>query len=449
MIPTTQVGAKETFSDISGHGAKNDIMYLYEKNIIGGFEDGTFKPNQPITRAQVASMLVKALDYELIENPTVSFKDVTNKSSYYKVLATVNERGIIRGDNGYMNPSKPTTRGQMAAILRRSFDLPLVSEPAFKDVTSANGFYRDINSIAKEGIAGGYPDGTYKPGNSVTRAQFSSFLVRALEYKEGAKEENKEENKEEDKEVSYTIGQKGTAIEQDGWLYTIKGINLVKINQKTKEEVVLLSNADFTQDGGNKSRIDVGFPIIKYNDELYIPYWSSVSEADELPRRYGLMKTSINGGEYEEIILQGSNVNNNVVNRNMYVWNDRIYYTVEKAYRTPTKTFDETVNVDESLHFYSTKLDGSNPKLESTIDARVIFEEIGNYIQKPTFSQDNKSVKYDQSAMYYFNKKGVFKYDLTNGKSAKLSSTQAKDMKVSGSGLEIVDVNGKQHTLKK
>ena len=187
IVPITQVEAKETFSDIGKHGAKNDIMYLYEKNIIGGYEDGTFKPNQPITRAQVSSMLVKALDYELIEDPTVKFKDVTNKSSYYKILATVNEKGILRGDNGYMNPSKPTTRGQMAAILRRSFGLPLVSEPSFKDVTPANGFFSDINSIAKEGITGGYPDGTYKPANSVTRAQFSSFLVRALEGKDEGK----------------------------------------------------------------------------------------------------------------------------------------------------------------------------------------------------------------------------------------------------------------------
>ena len=119
MIPSMQVEAKEQFSDLEGIGAKNDIMYLYEKNIIGGFEDGTFKPNQPITRAQVSSMLVKALDYELIDNPTVNFKDVTNKSGYYKVLATVSEKGILRGDNGYMRPNEPTTRGQMAAILKK------------------------------------------------------------------------------------------------------------------------------------------------------------------------------------------------------------------------------------------------------------------------------------------------------------------------------------------
>ena len=100
------------------------------------------------------------------------------------------------------------------------------------------------------------------------------------------------------------------------------------------------------------------------------------------------------------------------------------------------RTFDETVNVDEPLYFYSVKLNGSDPKLEATIDARVIFEDVGGYIKKPTISQDNKSVKYDHSAMYYFNKKGVFKYDLINGKSTRLTSVQAKDMKVTT--LELI-----------
>ncbi|WP_342504710.1 S-layer homology domain-containing protein [Sporosarcina sp. FSL K6-2383] len=437
MIPSMQVEAKERFTDLEGIGAKNDIMYLYEKNIIGGFEDGTFKPNQPITRAQVSSMLVKALDYELIDNPTVNFKDVTNKSGYYKVMATVSEKGILRGDNGYMRPNEPTTRGQMAAVLRRAFDLPLEKQATFVDVSPLNGFSSDINSIAKNRITGGYPDGTYKPADSVTRAQFSSFLVRALDDKM--------------KVSSYKsyVGQKGTEIEQNGWLYTIKGSKLVKINQKTKEEVVMLSKTNFSYiDALYQVRLQDGFPIVLYNNELFIPYWSSVGEATDLPLSYGLMKTSTNEGKYEEIDLQGRKFNSGA-NRNVYVWNDRIYYTVEQKSTDLNQIFDETVNIDEPLDFYSVKLNGSDPKLEATINTRVIFEDVGGYIKKPTISQDNKSVKYDHSAMYYFNKKGVFKYDLINGKSTRLTSVQAKDMTVTDTGIDIVDVKGKKHTLKK
>lgn len=238
-------------------------------------------------------------------------------------------------------------------------------------------------------------------------------------------------------------------IERDGWLYTIKDNKLLKINQKTKEEVVLLSRNSFdSNDGVYEVRLQKGFPIILYNDELFIPYWSSVGQASDLPQFYGLMKVSTNGGKYEEIELQGRK-DDAGANRNVYVWNDRIYYTKEKDYRVADWTFDEKVNRDESIDFYSVKLDGSDPKLEATIDACIIFEEVGGYIKNPTFSQNNKSIKYDHSAMYYFNKKGVFKYNLITGKSTRLSSAQAKDMRVIDTGIDILDVKGKKHTLKK
>ena len=116
----------------------------------------------------------------LQENPTASFKDVSKKSTHYRTLATINDKGILRGENGYMRPAEPTTRAQMAAILRRAFDLPLEQKPIFRDVSPSNWAFADINSVALNRIAGGYQDGTFKPGNPVTRAQFSSFLHARL-----------------------------------------------------------------------------------------------------------------------------------------------------------------------------------------------------------------------------------------------------------------------------
>ena len=96
----------------------------------------------------------------------MKFKDVSSTSNYYKILATINEKGIIRGDNGYMRPGENTTRAQMAAILtREAFDLPLDSQQAYSDVPSSHWAFSDINSIAKHRISGGYPDGTFKPIN--------------------------------------------------------------------------------------------------------------------------------------------------------------------------------------------------------------------------------------------------------------------------------------------
>jgi uncharacterized glyoxalase superfamily metalloenzyme YdcJ len=209
-LPQSKAEAREQFSDLNGHGATKEIMYLYDKHIICGYPDGTFKPNQPITRTQAAAMLLKALDITVIDKPTVKFKDVSSTSNYYKILATINEKGIIRGDNGYMRPGENTKSAQMAAILRRAFDLPLDGQQAYSDVSSSHWAFSDINNMAKHRISGGYLDGTFKPTMAVTRAQFSAFLARALN-----------DDMKLDSEKSVVI-QKGTKIERDGWLYTIK-----------------------------------------------------------------------------------------------------------------------------------------------------------------------------------------------------------------------------------
>lgn len=62
---------------------------------------------------------------------------------------------------------------------------------------------------------------------------------------------------------------------------------------------------------------------------------------------------------------------------------------------------------------------------------------------------ENRSVLFDHSTMYYFNKKGVFKYNLLDKKTNKLSNVLAKDMYVSETQLVVTDLNGKEHTLKK
>ena len=201
-----QVKATTKFSDVDKHWAKNEIMYLSERNIIGGYPDGSFKPNQPITRAQASAMLIKALEIPLTENRSVAFKDVSKDSSYYPILATVNEKGILRGDNGFMRPGEKTSRAQMAAILRRAFDMPLDKQATFIDVTPAHWAYQDINGIAKQRVAGG-SNGKFMPTDSVTRAQFSAFLVRALD-----------DDMKLGRYKSY-VSSKGKTVEQDGFTY--------------------------------------------------------------------------------------------------------------------------------------------------------------------------------------------------------------------------------------
>lgn len=435
-VSNAKAESNQVFSDLKGNSAAEAILYLHDKHIISGYPDGTFRPNEPITRAQAAAMLLKALDMELIENPSVQFKDVTPKSNYYSILATINEKGIIRGDNGYMRPGETTSRAQMAAILRRAFDMPLDSQPTFTDVSPAHWAYSDINSIAKNRVASGYPDGSFKPSNIVTRAHFSAFLARAME------------DSMKVKAYKSFVGEIGSEIVRDGWKYTIKDYKLVKINQQTNEEIILLSRNNFEYvEGHFEERLGRDYPIILYNNDLYIPYQRVIGMTTEIPSSFSLMKTTIEGGKFEEIRLPYMSYN--IRERNMYVWNDRIYYTVEKEPRDFKPFYKDMPNVDDSLFLYSINLSGGDLKLESKFSARFIFEDIGGNIGTFPYTQNHKSVEHEHSTIYYFNKKGVFKYSLIDKKTAQLSSIQANDMIVTDKGLEIIDVRDKKHILKK
>jgi hypothetical protein len=229
----------------------------------------------------------------------------------------------------------------------------------------------------------------------------------------------------------------------------------VKISQKTKEEVRLLSSSDFPgTDGYAEERLGNGFPILLHNDEIFIPYWGGVSIMTNRPGYYGLMKISTEGGKYEEVYMEGVMKSNSI--RNVYIWNDRIFYTSEQEQRYFDYIFDDAVNIDDPLFLYSANLDGSNAKREltSTFDARVSFDTLKDINDHVLYgvvnvTQNNKSIKFDDSTMYYFNKKGVFTYNLLDGKTKKLSTIQAKDMTVTDTGIVIEDVKGKKHTLQK
>ncbi|MBY0221838.1 S-layer homology domain-containing protein [Sporosarcina aquimarina] len=432
-----QARAAAQFSDVDTHWAKKEILYLSDRNIIGGYPDGTFKPNQPITRVQAASMLAKALKLSLSEDTSTEFKDVAKTSPHYQVLATMNELGILRGDNGYIRPGEKTSRAQMAAILRRSFNMPLDKQATFIDVTPAHWAYQDINGIAKQRVAGG-SKGKYMPADYVTRAQFSAFLVRALDDSQKLSAYH-----------SY-VGVKGKTVEQNGFSYTIakEGYNskLFKENLKTGKREAIVIPENIPSDDTFQVHLLKGFQLIVYNDEIFIPYWSAVGEMSELPIAYGLMKVKTDG---QNLVLM--NQPYGYTFRNMFIWNDRIYYTNEK---NKERYFDYTFNpdkpvIDDPLVLYSTAMDGSDKKKEYGFDARVIFDNVAftpNHVQ---VNQNNKSVLFDHSTMYYFNKKGVYKYSLLDKKTSKLSNVIGEDMRVTETQLIVTDTKGKTHTLKK
>lgn len=170
-----------TLTDIPSQ-YKNEIAYLIEKRIITGYDDGLFRPNQYVTREEAAKIIGVALKLDKTQR-TTPFPDV-KKSSYasgYIYWAT--KQGIITGyPDGTFKPKNKITRGEMAFLLKRAFTLKGADKSVFRDVHKTNKrLYEAVDALASNGLSNGYPeDQTFRPNRFITRNDFSLLVARGL-----------------------------------------------------------------------------------------------------------------------------------------------------------------------------------------------------------------------------------------------------------------------------
>lgn len=202
VVPTSVSAA--TYKDISDdHWAKEAIDYLTEEGLVNGFEDGTFDPNAPVKRSQAALILSKALGLEASENG-VTFNDLDENDAVYDAAVALAQAGIMEGRDGNFMPNDPLTRGQMAKVLTKAYDLNGEVTASFADVSSDHWAYEYVGILAANEITGGYDDNTFRPSNETTRAQFAVFLTNTLEAaatEPEAPEEPEEPGEEVDEEI--------------------------------------------------------------------------------------------------------------------------------------------------------------------------------------------------------------------------------------------------------
>ncbi|WP_062677819.1 C40 family peptidase [Parageobacillus toebii] len=169
------------FQDVSpSHWAFDEVRTLSEQELVIGYEDSYFKPNEPITRAEVAAYLAEYLDLNLSDR-SVTFKDVPSGYWALGAIRAIQKEGIMNGSNGEFRPEETLTRAQLAAVLTRAFRLqPPTTMNPFTDVPPSFWAYRDIQALAASGITTGRSDGSFGPNEPVTRVQFAAFLYRAM-----------------------------------------------------------------------------------------------------------------------------------------------------------------------------------------------------------------------------------------------------------------------------
>lgn len=169
---------KQVFSDVppSKHFA-DAVNELSARNIIGGYPDGTFKPGNTITRGQAAAIIAKMRGLDTSDVKGQKFKDVPASHGFYKAIMKMADEGIIGGyPDGSFKPNEPIKRKNMAAILVKAFDLPRsvdVKNPFKGEV----GITNDVLVIYQLGITSGTSPTTFSPNASITRGQAAKMLV--------------------------------------------------------------------------------------------------------------------------------------------------------------------------------------------------------------------------------------------------------------------------------
>ncbi|RAK23460.1 S-layer family protein [Anoxybacillus vitaminiphilus] len=210
FFPGLVTEAKSKFKDIpEDFWAKEEIEFLSSAGIIKGYNDGTFKPNQPVKRVQAAIMITRALGLDTSNRPNPGFKDIKNldKEAYNAIAAVVDEGIFSKGQT--FRPNEVLSRGDMAVALVKAYNLEGIYNGEIIDVSEELLTY--VSALAANGITQIYDDGTFKPNKGVTRAQFAVFFARVLEPSFRIGPVNSRENPAK-------LGETWV-VETDDWLY--------------------------------------------------------------------------------------------------------------------------------------------------------------------------------------------------------------------------------------
>ena len=170
----------EGLRDIQGHWAQEDIERLVALEAVTGYPDRSFKPDAPITRAEFVTVMAKA--FGLVPEEGDAFDDTVGHWAEDFISAAASS-GIVQGyGDGSFGPDDKVTREQIAVMVVRTLDLELIDgETAFADNDSISEWAKEaIVAAAKDAILLGYPDNTFRPQVNATRAEAVTVIVKAL-----------------------------------------------------------------------------------------------------------------------------------------------------------------------------------------------------------------------------------------------------------------------------
>lgn len=172
------------FRDVSGADQfKREIRWMANAGIAAGYEDGSYRPLEPVRRDAMAAFLYRFHGSPEFAAPPVSpFKDLKTTDKFYKEITWLASMGIATGwPDGTYRPLEPVQRDAMVAFMYRSVKTTHFSAPEtspYKDVKTTDQFYLEMAFMDAHGVTTGWPDGTFRPLQSVNRDAMAAFMYR-------------------------------------------------------------------------------------------------------------------------------------------------------------------------------------------------------------------------------------------------------------------------------
>ncbi|MCK9478885.1 MAG: S-layer homology domain-containing protein [Firmicutes bacterium] len=177
-----------TFSDIKGHWGKTDIEYMALLDIVNGVGDQLFAPDKDVTRAEFIAMVLRALNVDATEYKG-SFADVAPHDWYADILQAAYDYGLIDNallSDGGLLPEQPITREEMTSVIVRAYGETAESDSSlgiFEDADEIGDWARDyVSTAVLKGIIKGVGNNSFQPFGKATRAQAATIIKRLVAH---------------------------------------------------------------------------------------------------------------------------------------------------------------------------------------------------------------------------------------------------------------------------
>ncbi len=181
-----EMNLRPALQDIANHWAKDYVEQLVDRGVVSGYDDGTFRPDAQVSRAEFAKMVLVALDYEIAEPPLSEnpFSDVDASAWYAPYVAEAKEAGITSGySDGTFKPDRPIQRAEALKMLFLAANIEVEAEGSseFPDIAESDWFFGYVKKARELGIVGGYANGSFGPADPMTRGQVAKVIIMLLE----------------------------------------------------------------------------------------------------------------------------------------------------------------------------------------------------------------------------------------------------------------------------